>query len=163
VLESAKASISAQPDFHLGILTVWKMRLDTGGGGAGSPRATHVSAVMAVMVMMVAGVMRVVMIMVVEMGWLSRCRRGRSAAVHSLLLLEFAQPLVVALDLLSQQRILLGGSFLVVFEAADAVQPVHIDPTAPPHAHAVHDQMRAQVHLKQNVAEPDEASLLFSP
>jgi len=122
------------------------MRLDAGGGGAGSPRATHVSAVMAVMVMVVAGVMRVVMIMVVEMGWLSRCRCGR-AAVHSLLLLEFAQPLVVTLDLLSEQRVLLGRSFFVVFEAADTIQPVHIDPTAPPHAHAVHDQMRAQVHL----------------
>jgi len=136
------------------------MRLDAGGSGAGGSRATHVSAVMAVMVMVVAGVMRVVMIMMVEMRRLSRRRRGCSAAVHSLFLLEFAQPLVVALDLLSKQRVLLGGSFLVVLEAADAIQPVHIDPTAPPHAHAVHDQMRAQMHLKQNKFGPDEP---FSP
>lgn len=121
--------------------------LDAGGGGAGRARAAHVSTVVAVMVMVMARrVMRVVVIVMVQM---RRLRGGgRAGAIGALLLLEVAQPLIVTLQLIAQQRVLLGGALLVVLEAADAVETVQVDPTPPPHAHAVHDEMRAQVHLK---------------
>lgn len=59
-------------------------------------------------------------------------------AVGALLVLELAQPLVVAVDLVAQRRVLHASSLLVVFQAAGAVQPLQVDPAAPPHAHAVH-------------------------
>lgn len=138
---STRASVGPQSHLHLGILAVRQVGLDAGRGGTRGARAAHVPAVVAVMMMVVAGrVVRVVVIVMIEVWWL----RGRSRTpVGPLLLLEVAQPLVVALELIAQQRVLLGGVFLVVLEAADAVQPFQVDPTPPPHAHAVHDQMRA--------------------
>lgn len=122
--------------------------LNAGRSGASGTRA-HVAAVVAVMVtVVVAGrVVRVVIVMtVIQMWWLHG--RRRASPVGPLLLLEIAQPLVVTLELIAQQGVLLGGVLLVVLEAADAVQPFQVDPAPPPHAHAVHDQVRAQVHLE---------------
>jgi len=73
--------------------------LDAGGGSAGRARATHVSAVVAVMMMvMTRRVMRIVVIVMVEMRRLRG--RSRAASIGTLLLLEVAQPLVVALELI---------------------------------------------------------------
>jgi len=144
---SVRASVGPQSHLHLGILTVRQVRLDASRGSTRGTRATHVPAVMAVMMMMVAGcVMRVVVIVMIEMRWL-RGRR-RATPISPLLLLEIAQPLIVTLELVAQQRVLLVGVLLVVLETADAVQPLQIDPTPPPHAHAVHDQVRAQMYLE---------------
>lgn len=123
------------------------MGLDAGRGGTRGARAAHVPAMVAMMVMVVAGrVMRVVVIMMIEM----RRLRGRRRAtpVGPLLLLEIAQPLIITLELVTQQRVLFAGLLLVVFETADAVQPFQVDPTPPPHAHAVHDQVRTQMYLE---------------
>lgn len=94
--------------------------LDASRGGTRGPRAAHVSAVVTVMVMMVASrVVRVVVIVMIEM-WRLRGRR-RTTPVGPLFLLEIAQPLVVTLELVAQQRVLFGGVLLVVLETADAV------------------------------------------
>lgn len=95
---STRASVSPQSHFHLGLLAMRQVGLDTGGGGAGRSRA-HVPAVVAVMVMVMARrVMRVVVIVMIEMRRLrGRCR---AATIGTLLLLEVAQPLVVTLELI---------------------------------------------------------------
>lgn len=136
--------------------------LDAGGGGAGRPGAPHVPTVVAVMVMMMARrVMSVVVIVMVEVRRLRR--RGGPGTIGPLLLLELAQPLIVALQLIAQQSVLLGGPLLVVLETADAVEAVQVDPAPPPHAHAVHDEMRAQVNLKHPRSAGRKRSVLMCP
>lgn len=71
-------------------------------------------------------------------------------AVHALVVLELAQPLVVALDLVSQRGVLDGGALLVQLQAARALQLLQVDPAAPPDAHAVHYEPRYDVDLTQN-------------
>lgn len=68
-------------------------------------------------------------------------------AVGALLVLEVAQALVVALDLLAQRRVLDGRAVLVQLQAPGPVQPLEVDPAAPPHAHPVHYEPGHDVHL----------------
>lgn len=109
------------------------MRLD-GPGGPGSSSAHMVSVV----TMVVMGMMMVRVQM--------RRLRG-PASVGPLFLFEFADQLIVTLQLVTQKSILLRGSFLVVLEATDAVEPLQVDPPAPHHADTVHYQVRPQVHF----------------
>lgn len=103
------------------------------GPGAGS---AHVVAVMTVVVMVVV----VVMVQV--------RRLGCSAPVRPLFLLEIPYPLIVTLQLVTEESVFLGCPLLVVLQATNAVQPLQVDPTAPQHAHAVHYEMRPQVYLQ---------------
>lgn len=105
--------------------------------GARRPRRgpAHVVAVVPVVVVMVVVVVQV---------W-RLCGR---APVRPLLLVKVAHALVVTLELVAEQGVLFGGALLVIFEATDAVQPLEVDPSAPHHAHAIHDQPGSQVHLQ---------------
>lgn len=109
------------------------MGLDPAGGPGASPG--HVVPVVSVMMVM--------MMMVVIQVW----RLTRAASIRPLLLLEVSQPLIVTLQLIPEQRVLLGAALLVVLQTPDPVQAVQVDPSSPPDAHSVHDQMRSQVHL----------------
>lgn len=70
--------------------------------------------------------------------------------VRSLLLLELSQPLVVALDLLAEQRVLVRRALRVQLESARPVQPLQVQPAAPHHAHAVHYEAGHEVNLEQH-------------
>lgn len=115
-----------------------EMRLDAASTAAGD-------AVMSVM-----SVMMMVMMVMIQMR-----RLDAAAAIGSLLVLEFLDATVVTLELVSKKGVFFSGTLLVVLEASDAVQSVQIDPTAPRHADAVHDQVRLQVNLetKQSLDE----------
>jgi hypothetical protein len=47
-----------------------------------------------------------------------------------------------------EDDLLPAGQLLVQFQAADAVQPLQVQPAAPPHAHAVQDEGAADVRLQ---------------
>jgi len=64
-------------------------------------------------------------------------------------LLELLHPAVVGLHLLPQDGVLDLGRLFVKLDAADAVQPLHVQVSPPPHADAVEDEGREQMHLRE--------------
>lgn len=96
-----------------------------------------------------AGV-RVVAVMVVVVVMVEVRGLHASTSVRPLCFI-FVVPhsLIVALELLAEGVVFLCGLFLVELEAADAVETLEIDPTAPAHADAVHYQVGFYVYLQQ--------------
>ena len=72
---------------------------------------------------------------------------GQVARPRLALLLELAQPPVVALHLVPQLSVLHHRALVVELEAAHAVQPLQVQPALPPHAHAVEDERCSEVDL----------------
>lgn len=68
---------------------------------------------------------------------------------QSLAFLHFAHPRRVAFNLLLENGFLDTAALLVVLDAADAIQTVHVEPATEAHADAVPNKRRFDVHLKR--------------
>lgn len=73
---------------------------------------------------------------------------GPPHLIHLLVVLEGAQSLVVALDLVPQDGVLLRCPSLVKLQATHSVQSLQVQPATELDAHSVHDKVRLEVHLR---------------
>lgn len=78
---------------------------------------------------------------------------GPPHLIHLLVVLEGAQPLVVALDLVPQDGVLLRRPSLVELQATHSVEALQVQPATEVDTHSVHDEVRLEMNLRGREGE----------